>query len=211
LDFGKDPAWSPQGRWIAFARGNALQEEVWIVEPSGENLRKVTDGGFPSWSTDGKTLFFHSRIQKKILAVKPEEKESPVAEVCEMPWCMYPAVSAEGTKICYMSNGALYILDSKTQKVTSELAMPRGGEAFFRWSPDGKQVGIGIFNPLLNQDYDDGLWILNVKTRVYKKIGFGPFTMPAWSPDGSKIAADYRGRNRVEVWVIETKNIQGAK
>jgi Tol biopolymer transport system component len=57
-------------------------------------------------------------------------------------------------------------------------------------------------------DSADGLWILNLETKVYRKIASGPYTMPVWSPDGSKIAADYRGSERTEVWVIEAQNLE---
>ena len=36
----------------------------------------------------------------------------------------------------------------------------------------------------------------------------GPFTDPAWSPDGSKLAFDLRDGNVREIWMIETKELE---
>jgi TolB protein len=60
------PAWSPNGRLIAFVRrshrfaGVTLHGPPWIyvVEPDGDNLRRLTSGHTPSWAPDGRQLVF---------------------------------------------------------------------------------------------------------------------------------------------------------
>ncbi len=72
------PAWSPDGRRIAFARGPLValpsgipflpaiaswQESltVWVADADGGNQRQVTSGpasGYPAWSADGRQLTF---------------------------------------------------------------------------------------------------------------------------------------------------------
>lgn len=57
------PAWSPDGRQIAFAArtsaaGNA-REDIWTIRPSGSGLRRVVrNAGAPAWSPDGRRLAF---------------------------------------------------------------------------------------------------------------------------------------------------------
>jgi TolB protein len=61
------PAWSPDGRWIAFARGSGGDGDLYVMDPAGSNVRRVThceepgcagEDSSPSWSPDGRTLVF---------------------------------------------------------------------------------------------------------------------------------------------------------
>jgi TolB protein len=67
---GEYPAWSRNGRWLAFmsaepdARGNNPNYDVFIVRPDGTGLRQLTnwpgEDGWPTWSPDGKWIAFSS-------------------------------------------------------------------------------------------------------------------------------------------------------
>jgi Tol biopolymer transport system component len=211
LPFGLDPAWSPgEGRQIAFVRSDVPsgEEEIWIVESSGDNPRRITEGGFPSWSADGKTLFFHSRKKRKIFAIQPTEMDAPLTEVCNM-LNYYPSFSSDSTQICYTDENLLHILDRETKKETLAIHLPTKGRIFPSWSPDGKQIGVGSYG--FDSETKHGFWILDVETKTYRNIASGSYTMPVWSPDGSKIAIDHRNNERGEVWVIETKNLDPLK
>ena len=53
------PAWSPDGRAIAFARsGRGVAAAVWLVRPDGRSLRRLTSGWSPAWSPDGMRVVF---------------------------------------------------------------------------------------------------------------------------------------------------------
>lgn len=67
-EFTTNGAWSPNGRWIAFA---ASQEEgdtsqLHVMRPDGTGRRQVTRGrwskGSPAWSPDGRHLAFNSSV-----------------------------------------------------------------------------------------------------------------------------------------------------
>jgi TolB protein len=63
------PAWSPDGRHIAFARNDALDDitydsDVYVMGADGSDLRRLTDwpglDTVPAWSPDGRSLLFTS-------------------------------------------------------------------------------------------------------------------------------------------------------
>ena len=47
---GASPAWSPDGKWIAFTstRGPSHYSHIWVVRPGGSGLRQLTSGHPPS-------------------------------------------------------------------------------------------------------------------------------------------------------------------
>jgi Tol biopolymer transport system component len=54
-------------------------------------------------------------------------------------------------------------------------------------------------------DRSDGLWIMKVDAGKVARVADGPFTSPAWSPDGSRLAFD---RRRNDIWMIKTKELE---
>ena len=76
------PAWSPDGRKIAFAsnrRGHGYQ--IFLMDAAGANLRLVANtegrGTAPRWSPDGKAIYFTNCVAKdygadcEILSAQP--------------------------------------------------------------------------------------------------------------------------------------------
>ncbi|MFI0352752.1 protein kinase [Actinomadura sp. 9N407] len=57
-----DPEWSPDGRQIAYSRGNNSAGNIWVMNADGSGNRKLTPGGDhemdPAWSKDGTWLCY---------------------------------------------------------------------------------------------------------------------------------------------------------
>jgi TolB protein len=59
-----DPAWSPDGAWLAYAAHEGLATEVHVVRPDGSGDQGLTQDGLlvrsPAWSPDGRHLAYLS-------------------------------------------------------------------------------------------------------------------------------------------------------
>jgi Tol biopolymer transport system component/DNA-binding winged helix-turn-helix (wHTH) protein len=58
------PRWSPDGRWLAFDARVEDHAHIYVVDAEGRNLHPITHGDtdnvVPSWSRDGKSIYFAS-------------------------------------------------------------------------------------------------------------------------------------------------------
>ena len=64
-DVAYDPAWSPAGNTIAFVSPDPGNDEIYLIEADGSNLRRLTTNEWewdkhPSWSPDGSQIVFWS-------------------------------------------------------------------------------------------------------------------------------------------------------
>jgi TolB protein len=59
-----DPAWTPDGTWLAFAGRDGYAMDMYAVHPDGTSVTRLTTDGqlarSPSWSPDGRHLAFLS-------------------------------------------------------------------------------------------------------------------------------------------------------
>ena len=63
--FYQEPAWSPDGKWIAYVGVASEQSDLFLVSGDGGSPRAITRDAAvqqsPTWSADGRTLYFTSR------------------------------------------------------------------------------------------------------------------------------------------------------
>jgi dipeptidyl aminopeptidase/acylaminoacyl peptidase len=83
-----EPAWSPDGRWIAFVakRGDDRQPQLYLLPTDGGEARRLTDMptgvAAPKWFADGRRLAFISRVwpdlkSREDVVRRLKEREEP--------------------------------------------------------------------------------------------------------------------------------------
>ena len=68
----QQPAFSPDGRWLAYQSDESGALEIYVSEyPGGAHKKRVSTGGGtgPLWSLDGSELFFQSEDGRRLFAV----------------------------------------------------------------------------------------------------------------------------------------------
>jgi serine/threonine-protein kinase len=66
------PAFSPDGRWLAYVSNESGNYEVYVRPfpgPGGKWQVSTGGGNYPEWSNNGKEFFYRSLVDNKIMAV----------------------------------------------------------------------------------------------------------------------------------------------
>ena len=106
-----DPAWSPDGRKLAFVRLNAsLGSPIYVVKADGSGLRNLTPkpvGAYaaPAWSPDGRKIAFVSDRDGNSEVYVMNANGSGQRNLTRNPaYDADPAWSPDGRKIAFVSN-----------------------------------------------------------------------------------------------------------
>src|SRR6266487_612528 len=99
-----DPAWSPGGNKIAFASDREGQLKIYLINPDGTGLVRLTqgEGEYPSWSPDGKKIAFaSSRDGNYEIYVMNADGSNQTRLTNNPAYDMYPAWSPDGQFIAF--------------------------------------------------------------------------------------------------------------
>ena len=213
--------WSPDGRYLAYIDKWRSFEvtRLWLVPSAGGEPTSVTDGTSndwsPSWSPDGRTLFFVSNRggamdlwQQRISDDgQPEGDARPLTTGVGIDAAVF---SPDGTKLAY-SKGSRFPstnvwriprLDGRLATWADAEQLTFDDAAFVEWldlSPDGTRLVMSS-DRTGNQD----LWSFPSAGGPLVQLTSDrtPDWAPRWSPDGREVAfVAYRTGNR-EIWVM---------
>lgn len=145
------PAWSPDGRWIAYMSDQSGEDEVWVVAQDGSaQPQQVTTGGSaqryaPVWSADSKKMVFGDKDGKVYVVTVSTKQMQQIADAPNGQITDYE-FSPKGNYISYSMGGrngvqSIYIWSSeenKSYRVTPEMFTahdptwdPNGGYLYF--------------------------------------------------------------------------------
>ncbi len=146
--FEQHPAFSPDGRQLAFVRYEYRKREVRVFDLESRQTRTLASGDFQwdhmSWSPDGQRLVFIDHEDDgthRVLAVNVSDgKREKLADLGAEYWESRSRLqlSADGQSVYFTADGTLYRLQLKEKAKPEPITRLARHIADARVSPDGK-------------------------------------------------------------------------
>lgn len=195
-------SWSPDGRKIALTSDRSGDPEIYVANADGSGLQRLTNvrgrDAHPSWSRDGKTIFFqspravgHVQIYRMNANGLGQRRMAATAGFCGVP-----TASPDGRRIAFQCSKSLKDFGSarapwRIHLLVSGSGVPRavtkgpGNDQVPSWLPNGRRLMFHSDRSGINQLYETDL-----AADTTRQLTFGPasHSSGAYSPDGKRIA-----------------------
>lgn len=207
------PSWSPDGRRIVFTADWAGNQDIYVVNADGRGIAQLTRTSaieyLPTWSPDGaKILFAYDVNDTKQLFVMNADGSgvTRISNSLEHEW--QHDWSPDGKQIVFTrsrNHGAqrdIWMMTADGGNPHLIAASP-GTDEFLcpRFSPDGGRIA---FHRRVASTVQSDVWVMNADGSGQRRLTHLGGGVPAWSPDGKKIAF-YSGRRvgNSEIYVMD--------
>lgn len=203
------PAWSPDGRRIAFHRDGG----IYVVDAGGSDEVRLVDGESPAWSPDGTRIAFSHREHGIGLVDADGSGLTGLGGGACVGWSrgpFAPSWAPDGRSIAFESLGdgtgfepsTICVMNVDGSELRPLLFLSVGGQQGNPiWSPDGTKLAF----------WSSRHGVATAAATGGSEIAVEPMlsavasrTRVAWSPDGSAIAFTSRPPlGKPGIWVVE--------
>jgi Tol biopolymer transport system component len=187
-----DPAWSADGKFLAFSRPAPQSDgeidvsaSIWVVGRDGRGARRVTpasdpsDFSRPAWAPDGGWLSV--QVSARYSAPSTDVVRSDGRDLTAIgsapgssSEALWSAWSPDGRRLALAGVSGIHLVDRDVWRARD---LTPGG-AYPGWSPDGSRIVFALGGTLAIVVVDSG-----AVTRLP-----APAALAAWAPDGTRIA-----------------------
>lgn len=216
----RDPAFSPDGRLVAFTRGGASSAlDIYVVGVEGGEPRRLTfDNKEISglcWSADGRSILFSSNRSGDSSLWRVPASGGPVELLSVSgPGATQPSASPRGNLLAYrqgVMDRNIWRVDLDGPSSSAKTLTPRQLIASTRRdsspqiSPDGSRIAFAS-----DRTGDFEIWVCENDGQNPVQLTFGIHAAgsPRWSPDGRRIAFDSTGKGNRDIYVVEASGGQ---
>lgn len=214
-----EPAWSPDGRQIAFVSDRMVNPAIYIMNADGTGQRRLTyhisEDKDPDWSPDGQQIAFI--YGHDIYVMHADGSELTLLSRIPELVASLPRWSPDGRQIAFISfisgpdnsiDYALYVINadgSGQKRLTDSVA--NSATRFvtdFHWSPDSRQIAFdcwcgpqgGVNTYVMNADGSELTELAN------DEMTNSSSESPSWSPDGKRVVFDSGSGGNTDIYSI---------
>jgi Tol biopolymer transport system component len=195
VEFQTDPAWSPDGKQIAFASGREGSFDLYVMSADGSGTTRLTSTGAndrgPTWSPDGSRIAFARSSDGGRVWVMNADGTDARRLTADLAEEGEPAWSPDGRWIAYTHRASgsdvreIWVSrpDGTARRPVTTLGVKSYAPA---WAPDSLRLAFSADRDAALYDiFTVGVDGGDVRRLVRSRVDAFE---PAWSPDGSEIA-----------------------
>jgi TolB protein len=221
-----DPAWSPDGRKIAFISRRDGRLEIYVVNADGSGLRRLTHsprGEYsPAWSPDGREIAFLrlTRQRGELYVMNADGSgerrltytKNPNVHIWSLALTAAPW-SPDGRMLAFSTerngNWDVYVINADGSGQRNLTHNP-ANDYFHTWLPGGRIVFSSDRDGIGARAVDNQLYLMNADgsgvRNLSREWGPGqwgwPFPIVAWSPSGDQVIFASGPNNNGSLYVM---------